>query len=171
MKKIIVLILISYLLFISNVKSKEIVIPDEAIRLRIIANSNNEYDQNIKMKLSIEIEKKISELLKDTKDVNEAKKIIKNNIGTLNKYVQDFLEKENYNMKYTIVYGDNYFPNKTYNGVTYNEGLYESLLITLGKGEGKNWWCVLFPPLCLMEEESDNTEYKFFVKELINKYF
>lgn len=169
MKKILVLILISYILFITNVKSKQIIIPNEAIRLRIIANSNSEYDQNIKMKLSFEIEKKISKLLENTRDVTEAKKIIKNNIGELNNYIKEFLEKENCDLKYTIVYGDNYFPNKTYNGVTYNEGLYESLLITLGNGKGKNWWCVLFPPLCLMETE--DPEYKFLVQELIDKYF
>jgi len=49
--------------------------------------------------------------------------------------------------------------------------LYESLLVTLGSGKGDNWWCVLFPPLCLLEaEESDKIEYKFFVQELIEKY-
>ena len=47
---------------------------------------------------------------------------------------------------------------------------YESLLVTLGKGKGKNWWCVLFPPLCLMETD-ENVEYKFYVKEIIDKYF
>lgn len=65
----------------------------------------------------------------------------------------------------------NYFPEKEYKGVKYDEGYYESLVITLGEGKGKNWWCVLFPPLCLVEaEESDKVEYKFFIKELIDKY-
>ncbi len=170
MKKILILLILSYLLFISNVKSKEITIPKEAIRLRVIANSNSEYDQQIKMKLSVKINKKITELIGNTKDINKAKKIIKDNINYLNNYINDYLEKENYNLNYTIIYGENYFPNKIYNGITYNEGLYESLVITLGKGNGKNWWCVLFPPLCLIEEE-DNNNYKFFVKELLDKYF
>ena len=71
-------------------------------------------------------------------------------------------------------YGINYFPEKKYKGVIYEEGYYESLVITLGKGNGENWWCVLFPPLCLMEGEDNNTdevEYKSFVKEMIDKYF
>ena len=58
--------------------------------------------------------------------------------------------------------------------VLIEEGYYESLVITLGKGNGENWWCVLFPPLCLMEGEDNNTdevEYKSFVKEMIDKYF
>ena len=60
---------------------------------------------------------------------------------------------------------------KDYVGVKYPEGEYESLVITLGEGKGDNWWCVLFPPLCLVEaEEHTDVEYKFFVKEIIDKY-
>ena len=67
----------------------------------------------------------------------------------------------------------NYFPEKEYKGVVYEEGEYESLVITLGNGLGENFWCVLFPPLCLLdtEEEPENVEYTSFVKEVIDKYF
>ena len=68
-----------------------------------------------------------------------------------------------------------YFPTKTYKGITYDEGNYESLLVTLGSGKGDNWWCVLFPPLCLLEAEESSdvkdVEYKSFIKEIIEKYF
>ena len=65
----------------------------------------------------------------------------------------------------------NYFPSKEYKGVKYEEGYYESLVITLGKGEGDNWWCVLFPPLCLIEGEEDTeVEYKSIVMEILDKY-
>ena len=73
----------------------------------------------------------------------------------------------------TIKYGFNHFPKKKYKGVTYKEGNYESLVITLGSGNGDNFWCVLLPPLCLLEGDdnsSSNIEYKFFVKDLIDKY-
>ena len=72
-----------------------------------------------------------------------------------------------------IHYGLNYFPKKEYKGVIYEEGYYESLVVTLGNGNGDNWWCVLFPPLCLLEAQETNTqdvEYKFFVQDLIDKY-
>ena len=75
---------------------------------------------------------------------------------------------------YKVNFGINYFPEKNYKGVIYEEGYYESLVVTLGSGNGENWWCVLFPPLCLMEGEETNTdevEYKSFVKEMIDKYF
>ena len=178
MKKILLIILvILFVSYLSNVKSKElnnnIVIPKEAIRLRILANSNKEEDQKVKMKLSIELEKEISELLKDTTNVEEARIIIKNNIELLDKKINEILKQQNYNITYKLTFGNAFFPEKEYKGVIYEKGYYETLLVTLGNGEGNNWWCVLFPPLCLMEAEESNTEkveYKFFVQELLNKY-
>ena len=75
---------------------------------------------------------------------------------------------------YKVNFGYNYFPQKKYKGVVYEEGMYESLVITIGEGKGDNWWCVLFPPLCMMESNDENieeVEYKSFIKEIIDKYF
>ena len=178
MKKITIIIsliiIMTFLINMKKVNSKYIIIPKEAIRLRVLANSNEEIDQKIKMKLSIELQKNISEILKDTKTVEEARNQIKNNIEILNMKVKDVLQKENYDKKFTITFGNTFFPEKKYNGVIYEQGYYESVLVTLGEGKGKNWWCVLFPPLCIMEANENETgevEYKFFVQELINKYF
>ena len=84
--------------------------------------------------------------------------------------IEKSLVNEDYS--YSINYGLNYFPEKEYNGKTYKEGKYESLLVTLGKGEGNNWWCILFPPLCLVEaeESEEEVEYDFFFKNIIDKY-
>ena len=85
--------------------------------------------------------------------------------------VDKLLKKENYKLGYSINFGYNYFPEKEFKGITYEEGMYESLLINLGEAKGNNWWCVLFPPLCLLEaEESEEVEYKVFIQELIEKY-
>ena len=74
-------------------------------------------------------------------------------------------------MGYDINFGYNYFPEKEYKGVKYNEGYYESLLVTLGEGKGDNWWCVLFPPLCLIEaDESSDVEYRSIIEEILEKY-
>ncbi|MBP3461694.1 MAG: stage II sporulation protein R [Bacilli bacterium] len=174
MKKIIIVFSIIFLfVYLTNVKGKEVVVPKEAIRLRVIANSNSEYDQKIKMKLSIEIEEEITKLLKDTKNIAEARKIIKNNLQVLNMKVSEILKKEGYKDTYKLTFGNAFFPEKKYKGIIYEKGYYETLLITLGKGNGNNWWCVLFPPLCLMEANENETgevEYKFFVKELLEKY-
>ncbi len=163
-------ILITYLI-IGNTSVEAVKIPNEAIRFRVIANSDSNYDQNIKIKVKNEIEKELFKLLKESKGISEARKIINDNLNNIEKKVNDLLIKEKYTLGYKVNFGYNYFPEKEFNGVTYEEGMYESLLITLGEGKGENWWCVLFPPLCLLEaEESDKVEYKFFVQELIEKY-
>lgn len=177
MKKIIlvicIIIFISFLTNMNKVKSEEIIIPKEAIRLRVLANSNKEIDQNVKMKISLELQKEITKLLKDINNVEEARIKIKNNMNVLNLKIKEVLQKEKYNTDFTITFGNVFFPEKTYNDVIYEQGYYETLLVTLGSGKGNNWWCVLFPPLCLMEAnetETGKVEYKFFVKELIDKY-
>ncbi len=173
MKKIIIILLLvlTFTIGIKKVNSKDVMIPNEAIRLRVVANSNDAEDQRVKLQVTEGIQNSLYELLKNTKGIDEARKIINNNLEYLDEDVKNILEKENYPFAYELKYGLNYFPKKEYKGVTYNEGYYESLLITLGEGEGNNWWCVLFPPLCLMEaEESEEIEYKFFIQELIEKY-
>ena len=79
------------------------------------------------------------------------------------------LTDNNYSSKFDINYGKNYFPEKTYRNITYPEGEYESLVVTIGNGQGKNFWCVLFPPLCLIDEDTES--YPSLIKEIINKYF
>lgn len=168
MKKIIIILI--GIILINNVKA-DYVIPNDAIRIRVVANSNSEYDQNIKLKIKEMLEIKMFNLLKDIKGVETARTIINNNLKNIENEVKNMLENENYTLGYDISFGDNFFPKKEYKGVTYKEGYYESLVVTLGSGEGDNWWCILFPPLCLMEaEESEEVEYKFFVQELIEKY-
>lgn len=174
MKKIIILIslVLSFLLINKNVSANTILIPDEAIRLRVIANSNSTYDQEVKMDVSFQVQNEIYNLLKDKSNIDDARTTIKNNIPKLENAVEKILKEKNYVSTFKVNYGYNYFPEKEYKGVKYKAGDYESVLVTLGEGKGDNWWCVLFPPLCLLEaEESDEVEYKFFVQELIDKYF
>ena len=174
MKKTFVLIIFIFVfyVFISDVLAKNITIPNDAIRIRIIPNSNSSFDQDIKLKVRDKLEITMYDLLKDAESSEEAKEIIQNNLELVDKDVKKILSDENYDKGYTINFGKNYFPEKEYKGVKYEEGYYESLLITLGKGEGDNWWCVLFPPLCLIEGEEDTeVEYKSIVMEILNKYF
>ena len=173
MKKTLFLLLgiILFYMFIGDTFSK-VVIPEEAIRIRIIANSDSVYDQYIKKEVKNNLEPEIYELLKNSKTIEESRSIINNNLDKIDKNVYNTLHLLNSNTKYKVNFGLNYFPSKEYKGVTYNEGYYESLVVTLGEGKGENFWCVLFPPLCLLEaEESTEVEYKSYVKELIDKYF
>ncbi len=172
MKKIIFIILFILLFIIAgNIGEAKVIIPNESIRLRVIPNSNNEEDQKVKLKLKNELQNSVTNIIKDANDINEAEKLINDNLDEINKQIQKFLLNEKSDLNYKINFGYNYFPKKVYNNVTYNEGYYESLVVTLGKGQGDNWWCVLFPPLCLMEaEESDTVEYTSIIKEIIDKY-
>lgn len=158
-----------------GVKAEKLVeIPENSIRIRVIANSNSDYDQEKKQELRKEVQLYMQDLLKEAKTVNDARNIINNNLDNINTNIDNYLHNLNYNTTYSINFGLNYFPKKEYKGIKYKEGLYESLLITLGEGKGNNWWCVLFPPICLLEADETETneiEYKSFVKEIIEKYF
>lgn len=174
MKKILAIITIILIIVLVSGKEEEVLIPKEAIRFRVIANSDESLDQELKYIVKDKIQNQMTNDLKDAKDVESARLTIKKHIPEYEETLKETLATENKNLNYEINYGINYFPNKNYKGVTYSEGYYESLVVTLGAGNGNNWWCVLFPPLCLLEaEESDQeeVEYKFFIKELIDKYF
>lgn len=172
-KKIIFTLLVVLAVYsVGKIDAGAIEIPDEAIRIRVIANSNSLYDQEMKLKVSDHLQTEIYDLLKNAESIANARKIIKDNINVLDEKVRQTLEENNYNITYNLNFGQNYFPQKNFKGITYDAGYYESVVVSLGKAEGDNWWCVLFPPLCLLEaEESDEVEYKFFVQELIEKYF
>lgn len=176
MKKVIFLfmgILLTYTL-IGNIVADNNIIPEEAIRIRVIANSDSNYDQKIKLKVKESLEKDMYKLLRNTTKLEEARELISNNLDKVENNIDNVLQLENYNLPYDINFGFNYFPKKEFKGITYDEGYYESVVVTLGEGLGDNWWCVLFPPLCILEAEenaTDDVEYTTMVKTIIDKYF
>ena len=174
MKKIITIIVLIILMIVTMSKEEEVIIPKDAIRFRVIANSNDLKDQQEKKKIAKTLGNNITKLLKNQNSLQETRTTLKKNINTFTTTIQEEMKNDNYDNNVEVNYGMNYFPEKTYKGVKYKEVEYESLVVTLGKGEGNNFWCVLFPPLCLLEAEEDDTnevEYTSFVKELIDKYF
>ena len=174
MKKIMVIIAILFIPLIINKNMEEdtIIIPEDSLRIRIIANSNSIEDQYEKNRVKDDVQLYLREILKNSKSKEEAKDIINKNINNIENIVSTTLKELNSNNKYTIKLGNNYFPEKEYKGVTYESGLYDSLVISIGKAQGNNWWCVLFPPLCLMETEENmnDYEYKSFIIETLKKY-
>lgn len=167
LKKLIIALFLVTVLILVNKKETKVLIPEDAIRFRIIANSNKIEDQTQKLEIKEEMEPVIANILSTSNSLDETRKEIKNNMYE----VKDILNK--YDISYKINYGFNYFPEKNYKGVTYKAGEYESLVVTLGDGLGDNWWCVLFPPLCLLEaseDDYDDVVYTSYVKELLNKY-
>lgn len=164
-KSIIILAIIIVLLSIS----KEDYIKQESIRFRVIANSNEIKDQQIKK----EVVKNLSEDIWQTKDfnnINKTRAFLQKELPTFDSIVKKTLEDNNIDTTYKINYGMNYFPEKEDEFNTYPAGEYESLVISIGEGKGENFWCVLFPPLCFPEEDED-VEYKSILKEWVEKYF
>ena len=166
-----IIIIVAYVA-ISNIVVANNLIPDDAIRVRVIANSNSDYDQQIKMEVKELLEDDMYNILENVKSVDEARTNISSNLDNVKNDIDKYLKDRNYYLGFNLNFGYNYFPNKKFKGVTYKEGYYESLVVTLGEGKGDNWLCVLFPPLCLIEaESSDDVEYSSLVKEVIDKYF
>ena len=171
MKRKIFLILLG--LIIVGVYSKhqtELSIPESSIRLRVIPNSNNSKDINIKEQVKDYLETDVYTLLKDTNDIESARNIINNNLPKIEVNIDNIFKDNNYNIPYKVNFGYNYFPEKTYQGKIYEAGDYESLVIYIGEAEGDNWWCVLFPNFCLIDTDND-TVYKSYFQELLNKIF
>ena len=166
MKKLIYIILIIFILSIFMYSNNDkIIIPDESIRFRIIANGNELQDQALKQNIRKDLENNIFKLIENSKSIEETRQIINDN--------QDLIKQtlDNYNTPYNINYGYNYFPEKVYDGTTYSEGEYESLVITLGEAKGDNWWCVMYPPLCLLDSEEEDVEYEFFLTKIFKNLF
>ncbi len=167
MKKVIIILFIVSLFIIFNKKEEDIIIPSNAIRFRVIANSNTVQDQQNKLLIKDKLEKEIYNLIKDANSTNDVRDVISSNMDAIDKLVKE------YNVPYNINYGLNYFPTKNYKGVMYKAGDYESLVITLGEGMGNNFWCVLFPPLCLLdnnEEDISDIKYQSYVKNILKKF-
>ena len=169
MKKKIVLILVLFIIIsIYKTTNENIIIPTTSIRLRIIPNSNNPEDINIKEKVKDYLEDNIYTITKDVKDIDSARNIINSSIPTIKENIDNIFENNSYKLPYKINYGNNYFPEKVYKGITYKEGYYESLVVSIGEAKGDNWWCVLFPNFCLVDTKEKHT-YKSYFKELLNK--
>jgi len=160
-KKLFLLLFLSFIVFsfINCMDSdKAEGINKNLFRLHVIANSDSPADQTVKLKVRNTVIDYLKEKEKNITDIEEFKKVLIKNKEELTKVVNNTLKQ--YGMDYTAVLkiGVYDFPEKIYYGVTVDEGKYEALRIILGKGEGKNWWCVLFPPLCFVDLEYEDQE-------------
>lgn len=141
--------------YIKAEATEQKVIPDEAIRLRILANSDSEEDQALKRKVRDRVKAQIDAWVVNLKSIEDARHIIQSRLPELEKTVEQTLREEKSNQSFTVEFGKHIkFPTKVYGNFLYPAGEYEAVLVKLGKGEGANWWCVLFPPLCFLDFSS-----------------
>ena len=145
MKKVLIIILILISIILLNRNND---ISNDIIRFRVIANSNSSKDILIKEKIVSEI----SDLIfVDNKSIEETRKNINNSIPTIESKIEKVFESNNYDKDFKISYGLNKFPKKEYEGIEFEEGEYESLVIEIGEAKGNNYWCMLYPPLCFID--------------------
>lgn len=134
------------------------VIPDEAIRLRILAESDDPADQQIKYAIRDAVNLEITDWVEELTSIEQARAKIQSRLDQIDQIVADTLREHGSSIDYTVDYNPEVlFPAKLYDHYVYPAGEYEAILITLGEGEGSNWWCVLFPPLCFLDFSAGTT--------------
>jgi len=124
---------------------------DKLIRLHVIANSDSEVDQEIKRKVRDEVLKYMQDKLDRFEDIESARAAINENMSEIEKISREKILDcgKDYNVKASL--GEYAFPTKVYGDIALPAGKYQALRIVIGNGEGANWWCVLFPPLCFVD--------------------
>ena len=155
MKKIII-IFVLILLFITIGNNES-----ESLRIRVKANSDSYVDQSIKKEI-------VKIVVKEIK-ANDTKEKVEKKISILKEKINDYL-KGKYQLSISIK--DEYFPEKSLNGKIIESGYYESLVIEIGEGKGKNWWTLLYPEyfnVSFEDIQSNEVEYRFYLFEKIKK--
>ena len=126
-------------------------IAQKILRFHILANSDSEEDQAVKIKVRDAIGKMMGPKLADSKNLEETKKIVSENMDEIVALAEKTLEDNGYTYGAAAELAHVQFPEKTYGDYTFPAGEYEALEVTLGKGGGHNWWCVLYPNLCFLD--------------------
>ncbi|HCW54293.1 MAG TPA: stage II sporulation protein R [Clostridium sp.] len=142
-------------------------VKNSLIRFHVIANSDSNEDQNLKIKVKNQIIDYLYPYLNDSKSLDESREIIKSNISEVKKIAEKVIKDNNYNYDVKIQLSRENFPEKSYGNIVLPQGNYEAFRIIIGSGQGKNWWCVMFPPLCFVDESKAEVEYDK-VEERIN---
>ena len=127
---------------------------DKLIRFHVIANSDTDEDQAFKLKVRDAVIDYLQPKLENSNSIQESEKIIKKEYKNLERISKNIISKNgyDYNVKVGLQYSN--FPAKQYSSVVLPAGKYKALKIIIGEGAGKNWWCVMFPPLCFVDDQN-----------------
>ena len=173
-KIFLIALIIAYILYcafsITYFSSVSGEIRENVVRLHILADSNSEIDQNVKLKVRDALLEKNTQLLSDKVTPENATEYFKNSKDELEQCANEVLKENGLNYKATITLGKEYYTTRVYEDLTFPAGVYTSIKVVLGSGEGKNWWCVMFPPLCVPVadggiETSDNVNLEDYLNE------
>ena len=126
-------------------------VPEKIIRLHVVANSDSPVDQQLKLQVRDKIISSMSGRLEGLKDISEVKSIVQGSLAEIEAAAREVIEENRklYGVKAVLTKMD--FPTRAYGNITLPAGTYQALNIVIGEGKGKNWWCVMFPPLCFID--------------------
>lgn len=127
-------------------------IAKEIIRFHVIANSDSDEDQYLKYQLKDALVQALSPHLKDASTLEEAQAILLDKLPFIQEEAYKVIEDKGYTYSISASLSTCYFPMKVYGDYTFPPGTYEALQVKIGDAQGKNWWCVMFPPLCFVDE-------------------
>ena len=127
-------------------------IAGKIFRLHVVANSDKEEDQELKLDVKKTVVDYLSRRLGSGADLEETREYVLENLPEIEQAALKTIEEQGKDYPISAVVEKTYFPDKTYGDCTFPAGEYEALNIRIGKGEGKNWWCVLYPSLCFIDD-------------------
>lgn len=136
---------------IQKTKKMQQNVAKEIIRFHVIANSDSEADQALKLKVKDKVVSTMQTELKEAKSLEEARKIIEGDLTKIKKIAEDTIQEEGYPYQVSTCLGTRDFPVKVYGDMVFPAGKYEALQVKIGESVGKNWWCVMFPTLCFVD--------------------
>ena len=131
---------------------------DNIIRLHILAEDDSARSQELKLSVRDAIVTTYSPYLSVISSVEEARAFIQSNAEAIEATAREVLTVQGCNAEVNVTLTTEYFPDRIYNGEVYPAGEYETVTIALGEGNGQNWWCVMFPPLCFGGEYVSSNE-------------
>ena len=155
------ILLLSFLLFIyisvcafSYAQNISTDIANSVFRLHVIANSDSEEDQNLKYIVRDNLLKYMNQICKDCSSKEEAIMLVNKNKDTFYQIATDTIHEHGYTYNVNINIGNFEFPTKDYGDISLPAGYYDALRVEIGEAKGRNWWCVMFPPLCFVDISS-----------------
>ncbi|MBB2181351.1 stage II sporulation protein R [Lachnospiraceae bacterium MD1] len=126
---------------------------DEIIRFHVIANSDSREDQELKLTVKDTLVKHLAPSLSNAQDLTQARDILSDNLDNIQALAEDIIRENGYPYEVSVSLEKNcYFPLNVYGDYVFPPGKYEALRVKIGEAKGKNWWCVMFPPLCFVDE-------------------
>jgi stage II sporulation protein R len=127
----------------------EAAIYDNVLRLHVLANSDSSEDQALKLEVRDRILEETATLFKDCKSKDEAREAVESNLDKIREIAEQTVREAGYDYGVSVSLGEEEYPTKNYEECCFPAGEYLSLRVMIGEAEGENWWCVLFPPLCI----------------------